>query len=208
MSPLRQALAGYLAVRRSLGYGLARPEKLLGQFNHLPGRCLGGDRDHPARAGVGDAARREPKLARAAAPSSPRVRLLAAHHRPSSRGAAGRPPPMEALPGHQMRQPNSPAWPSTWHGDLRDPHGSTWVYLRRAAPPGVECGRLERRTRPGRIADEDRPARRGRDRSPNCTNSMASRPTRLRPARRGGNGSSSQGGSCTWPILATAAACR
>lgn len=32
MSPLRQALAGYLAVRRSLGYKLARPEKLLGQF--------------------------------------------------------------------------------------------------------------------------------------------------------------------------------
>jgi integrase len=32
MSPLRQVLAGYLAVRRSLGYQLARPEKLLGQF--------------------------------------------------------------------------------------------------------------------------------------------------------------------------------
>lgn len=32
MSPLRRALAGYLAVRRSLGYKLARPEKLLGQF--------------------------------------------------------------------------------------------------------------------------------------------------------------------------------
>jgi integrase/recombinase XerD len=32
MSPLRQALAGYLAVRRSLGYQLTRPEKLLGQF--------------------------------------------------------------------------------------------------------------------------------------------------------------------------------
>src|SRR5262249_14681452 len=32
MSPLREALAGYLAVRRSLGYGLARQEKLLGQF--------------------------------------------------------------------------------------------------------------------------------------------------------------------------------
>jgi integrase len=32
MSPLRQALAGYLTVRRSLGYALARPEKLLGQF--------------------------------------------------------------------------------------------------------------------------------------------------------------------------------
>ena len=32
MSPLRQALAGYLAVRRSLGYKLARPEKLLAQF--------------------------------------------------------------------------------------------------------------------------------------------------------------------------------
>lgn len=32
MSPLRQVLADYLAVRRSLGYKLARPEKLLGQF--------------------------------------------------------------------------------------------------------------------------------------------------------------------------------
>lgn len=32
MSPLRQALAGYLKVRRALGYKLTRPEKLLGQF--------------------------------------------------------------------------------------------------------------------------------------------------------------------------------
>ena len=32
MSPLRQPLADYLAVRRALGYKLARPEKLLGQF--------------------------------------------------------------------------------------------------------------------------------------------------------------------------------
>jgi integrase len=32
MTELREALAGYLAVRRSLGYQLARPEKLLGQF--------------------------------------------------------------------------------------------------------------------------------------------------------------------------------
>jgi integrase len=32
MSPLRQALADYLAVRRALGYKLARAEKLLGQF--------------------------------------------------------------------------------------------------------------------------------------------------------------------------------
>jgi integrase/recombinase XerD len=32
MTGLRDALAGYLAVRRSLGYQLARPEKLLGQF--------------------------------------------------------------------------------------------------------------------------------------------------------------------------------
>jgi integrase len=32
MSPVRQALAGYLAVRRALGYKLARQEKLLGQF--------------------------------------------------------------------------------------------------------------------------------------------------------------------------------
>ena len=32
MRPLRQALDGYLAVRRCLGYKLARPEKLLAQF--------------------------------------------------------------------------------------------------------------------------------------------------------------------------------
>jgi integrase len=36
MSPLRQALADYLAVRRALGYKLAYAEKLLGQFvSHL-----------------------------------------------------------------------------------------------------------------------------------------------------------------------------
>jgi hypothetical protein len=32
MSPLRQALQDYLAVRRALGYRLQRPEKLLAQF--------------------------------------------------------------------------------------------------------------------------------------------------------------------------------
>lgn len=32
MSPLRQALVDYLAVRRALGYNLERPEKLLAQF--------------------------------------------------------------------------------------------------------------------------------------------------------------------------------
>lgn len=32
MSPLRQALADYLRLRRALGYRLERPEKLLGQF--------------------------------------------------------------------------------------------------------------------------------------------------------------------------------
>ena len=32
MSPLRQALADYLAVRRALGYRLAHAEKLLGHF--------------------------------------------------------------------------------------------------------------------------------------------------------------------------------
>jgi hypothetical protein len=32
MSPLRQALVNYLAVRRALGYKLVRAEKLLTQF--------------------------------------------------------------------------------------------------------------------------------------------------------------------------------
>ena len=31
-TPLRQELADYLALRRALGYRLARPEKLLNQF--------------------------------------------------------------------------------------------------------------------------------------------------------------------------------
>lgn len=39
MNPLREALADYLSLRRSLGYGLARPEKLLNQFlDYLEGR--------------------------------------------------------------------------------------------------------------------------------------------------------------------------
>ena len=59
MSPLRQALADYLAVRRSLGYKLARPEKLLGQFiTYL--EDAGADGHHRACAGLGDAARRDP----------------------------------------------------------------------------------------------------------------------------------------------------
>jgi hypothetical protein len=34
--PLREGLADYLALRRALGYRLARPKKLLGQFlDHL-----------------------------------------------------------------------------------------------------------------------------------------------------------------------------
>ena len=36
MTSLRQALADYLAMRRAMGYRLARAEKLLGI--HLPGR--------------------------------------------------------------------------------------------------------------------------------------------------------------------------
>jgi hypothetical protein len=32
MNPLRETLADYLSLRRSLGYALRRPEKLLNQF--------------------------------------------------------------------------------------------------------------------------------------------------------------------------------
>ena len=40
MNPLRQALADYLSLRRSLGYGLQRAEKLLNQFlDYLEARC-------------------------------------------------------------------------------------------------------------------------------------------------------------------------
>lgn len=41
MTPLRQALVDYMAIRRALGYKLERPEKLLGQFiDYLEGRGL------------------------------------------------------------------------------------------------------------------------------------------------------------------------
>ncbi|MGO9522603.1 hypothetical protein [Mycobacterium sp.] len=40
MNPLREALADYLSLRRSLGYGLRRAEKLLNQFlDYLEERC-------------------------------------------------------------------------------------------------------------------------------------------------------------------------
>jgi hypothetical protein len=55
---LREELADYLALHRALGYRLARPEKLLGQFlDHLD--RAGRIEDHRAGgAGLGAATRR------------------------------------------------------------------------------------------------------------------------------------------------------
>ena len=66
MSPLRQPLAGYLTVRRALGYKLARPEKLLGQLISYLEEAGAATVTAEARAGLGNAARRGCRLARAA----------------------------------------------------------------------------------------------------------------------------------------------
>ena len=54
--PLRDELADYLALRRALGYRLARPEKLLNQFLDLSRDAATDDGDRHGRAGLGPAA--------------------------------------------------------------------------------------------------------------------------------------------------------
>ena len=62
--PLREALADYLTLRRALGFKLARPEKLLGQFvdylDDVDGEATITVDD---RAGLGEAARRRRRRA-------------------------------------------------------------------------------------------------------------------------------------------------
>ena len=82
MSPLRQALADYLAVRRALGYKLARPEKLLGQFITYLEEAGAATVTTGHALAWAIAARRRRQLACAAAVSGPRVRHLPAHPRP------------------------------------------------------------------------------------------------------------------------------
>ena len=89
--PLRDQLADYLALRRALGYRLARPEKLLGQFlDHLeqPRRI---DDHRRGGAGLGAAAgQRRLELVGLPAVGGARLRHLPARARPGARGARRR----------------------------------------------------------------------------------------------------------------------
>ena len=114
MNTLRQALADYLAVRRALGYKLARAEKLLAQFldyvedrgedhdHHRGGPCLGdASPGGPSELGIHPAFRRSP-LCRSSARDRPR-------NRGAGGGlAAGAEPPGHALPllGGGHRRPD------------------------------------------------------------------------------------------------------
>ena len=86
--PLREGLADYLALRRALGYRLARPEKLLGQFlDHL--EQAGEATDH-RRGGAGlGAATGSWRLELVGLPAldGARVRHLPARPGPGARGA-------------------------------------------------------------------------------------------------------------------------
>ena len=129
---LRQALAGYLDLRRGLGFKLDRDAKLLDQFiAYLEQRGTEhGHRDR--RAGLGHAARRrQPGLAADADHRGPRLRRLPRHPRPVHRSppgqpAAGRNPPGRALPVLRRRHrcaacPGGAAEDAAAPGDHQDP---------------------------------------------------------------------------------------
>jgi hypothetical protein len=101
--PLRDQLADYLALRRALGYRLARPEKLLGQFlDYLELR--GESRiNHDRGAGLGAAARKR-RLELVGLPTVGRawLRHPSARARPGPRGA-GRGPTAPSRPAGPVR---------------------------------------------------------------------------------------------------------
>ena len=99
---LRQSVADYLAVRRSLGFRLARPEKLLAQFAGYLEQAGAATvtTEHALAWAVlpgGD-----PALARLPARGRPRVRRLAAHHRPGRADPAGRADPGAQAARHPL----------------------------------------------------------------------------------------------------------
>ena len=84
MTALREALADYLAMRRAMGYRLARAEKLLGQFLTFLERTRGNATVYPDRSRVGDTPSRGSELV-VEKPTCRGTRLcdLPAHGRPN-----------------------------------------------------------------------------------------------------------------------------
>ena len=165
--PLREELADYLALRRALGYRLARPEKLLGQFlDHL-------ERAGEARITVAAAldwarlpAGGELELVGLPAVGGARVRHLPARPGPGARGAGRGAAAAAAAP----RQP-VPVF--------RRRHRRADRGHRLAAHPAAT----------GHVRHADRVA--GGDRDPGRRSDRA-RPRRRRPRRRAAGGPSRQ----------------
>ena len=103
MSDLRQALQDYLAVRRALGFKLARADQRLSGFIGFleqPGRPHG---HHRAGARlVVPPPGAHPGVVASAADPGPRFREVPAHPGPGHRGATGRAAALRVLPGHAL----------------------------------------------------------------------------------------------------------
>ena len=99
MSPLRQALADYLAVRRALGFKLDRAERLLGQFTgHLEERQAAVITTEHALAWATSPGRGA-VVPRAAAVGGPSVRGLAGATDPAHRDTPRQADRRRAAPG-------------------------------------------------------------------------------------------------------------
>ena len=167
-APLREPLGDYLALRRALGYRLARPEKLLSQFlDHL--EQTGAVNGHGRRRrwpGRWLPARRRLELVGLPALGGARLRHLPAHPRPGARG----PGPGSAAAAAAAGQPVLVFRRRHRRADRRD---------RVAAHPAAARDLRDA----DRAAGRHRHAGRGGDRA---------RPRRPRPRRRAAGGAARQ----------------
>ena len=139
-------LADYLALRRALGYRLARPEKLLDQFlDHLDATARRHAVTVASGAGLGPAARRRRlELVGLPAVGGARVRHLPARPRPGARGARRGPAAAAAAAGQPVpvlrrrdRRADRPP-PSTLRTPLRRATFATLIGL--LAVTGMRVG--------------------------------------------------------------------
>ena len=154
MTPLRRALADYLAMRRALGYHLARAEKLLAQFlAYLEDRGETRLRTETALAWATLPTGADPRLVDKPTHPGARFRDLPAHDRPryagtARRPVAGAPAARHAVPVHR-RGRGGPAGRGigiAHHasgGDLSDPD--------RSAGRDRNAGRRSHRARSARL---------------------------------------------------------
>lgn len=122
MSALRQALVGYLAVRRACGYHLDRPEKLLGQFLSYLDDAQADTVTTEHTLAWATLPRRERTLACLPASGGARVCHLPPHPRSSDTGTARGPDPG-----------STPRWLARAHDP---PAAGPWLLIRRSLRSG------------------------------------------------------------------------